>query len=143
MSTINPSLKMLMNLTRAQAVVSRRLDRLSMHGIGFTDFVILYLLSQATGERMRRIDLAEKIGITASGVTRILIPMEKTGLVNRESTERDARVSFVVLTEAGRRIFEEAKTTANLIAKEIIPVGKIKNLQTLSELLDELAGPGF
>ncbi|GGB00675.1 hypothetical protein GCM10011511_24940 [Puia dinghuensis] len=134
---------MLMNLTRAQAVVSRRLDRLSMHGIGFTDFVILYLLSQATGERMRRIDLAEKIGITASGVTRILIPMEKTGLVNRESTERDARVSFVVLTEAGRRIFEEAKTTANLIAKEIIPVGKIKNLQTLSELLDELAGPGF
>src|SRR5579864_1513788 len=143
MSTINRSLKLLMTLARAQAVISRRLDGLTMHGIGFTDFMILYLLCQAAGERMRRIDLAEKIGITASGVTRILIPMEKTGLVKREATERDARVSFVVLTEAGRRIFEEAKVTANHLAKEMIPMGKVKNIQVLSELLGELAGPGF
>jgi DNA-binding MarR family transcriptional regulator len=114
-----------------------------MHGIGFTDFVILYLLSQAAGGRMRRIDLAEKVGITASGVTRILLPMEKTGLVTREAAERDARVSFVVLTEGGRRIFEEAKVTANQLAKEIVPNSKMKNVQVLSELFGELAGPGF
>lgn len=140
MSTINPSLKILMNLAKVQAIISRRFDGLSMHGIGFNDFMILYLLQQSPGQKMRRIDLAEKIGLTASGVTRMLLPMEKTGLITREANERDARVSYVVLTEAGKRVFEEAKETAGYVAKEIIPAEKTKNLGPLSDLLFGLGG---
>jgi DNA-binding MarR family transcriptional regulator len=140
MSTINNSLKILMNLAKIQSVISRRFDGLSIHGIGFNDFMILYLLKQSTGERMRRIDLAEKIGLTASGVTRMLIPMEKTGLIAREANERDARVSYVVLTEAGKRIFEEARETAGYVAKEIIPAEKAKNIGPLSDILLGLGG---
>jgi DNA-binding MarR family transcriptional regulator len=141
MSTINQSLKILMNLAKVQAVIARRFDRLSIHGIGFNDFMILYLLGQATGSRMRRIDLAEKIGLTASGVTRILLPLEKIGLVTKEANERDARVSYVVLTKTGQQLFEEAKETANSLAKEIIPGEKAKNINTpLSDILTELGG---
>jgi len=129
-----------MNLAKVQAVISRRFDGLSMHGIGFNDFMILYLLQQSPGQKMRRIDLAEKIGLTASGVTRMLLPMEKTGLITREANERDARVSYVVLTEAGKRVFEEAKETAAYVAKEIIPAEKAKNLSPLSDILFGLGG---
>jgi DNA-binding MarR family transcriptional regulator len=137
MSTINNSLRLLMNLAKMQAVMARKFDGLSVHGIGFSDFMILYLLRQAPGERLRRTDLAEKVGLTASGITRMLIPLEKTGLVARESSERDARVSYAVLTSAGRQIYREAKETANDIAKEIVPgeIARNESLPALFKLL--------
>ncbi|NQX40750.1 hypothetical protein SAMN05421820_104155 [Pedobacter steynii] len=51
-----------MNLAKVQAVISRRFDRLNIHGIGFNDFMILYLLLQSAAGKMRRIDLADQIG---------------------------------------------------------------------------------
>ena len=129
-----------MNLAKVQSVISRSFDRLSIYGIGFNDFMILYILMQATGERMRRIDLAEKIGLTASGVTRMLMPLEKIGLIKREANERDARVSYVVLTETGKKLFEDAKETAGSVAREIIPTEKTKKIATLADLLSDLGG---
>lgn len=140
MSTINESLTILMNLAKVQSIVSRRFDRLNMHGIGFTDFMILYLLNQSAGQSMRRIDLAEKSGITASGITRILLPLEKIGLVGREANERDARVSYVTLTGAGKELFMDACNTANALAFEIIPAEKSVNNSALFELLMQLGG---
>lgn len=129
-----------MNLAKVQSIISRRFDRLNMHGIGFTDFMILYFLNQSAGKSMRRIDLAEKAGITASGITRILLPLEKIGLVGREVNERDARVSYVILTEAGRELFDNANQTANALATEIIPAENGRDNSLLSDLLKQLGG---
>ena len=98
MTTISTSLDLFIHLAKAKTVVSRRLDnRLSFHGLGFNDFIILYHLSQAPHGKLRRIDLAEKVGLTASGVTRLLLPMEKIGLIKKEANEHDARISYVSL----------------------------------------------
>ena len=132
-------MKLLMNLFKVQAIMARRFDRLSMHGIGFNDFLILYLLQQE-GARIRPTDLAERSGLTASGVTRMLLPMEKIGLIAREANERDARVSFVVTTAAGKRIYEEAMTTANGIAKEIVPLEYSKSNHTAANFLKTMGG---
>lgn len=137
---INTDLLLLINITKVQAVLSRKFDALSVHGLSFNDFVILYILNSSSENKMRRIDLAEKIGLTASGVTRLLNPLEKIGLVSRESNDRDARVSYVVITMTGKKIFEEAKSTAESITKEIIPIKKDKSLRTVSDLLYELGG---
>ena len=126
-----------MNLARIQTMMSKRFNGLSMHGISLGDFMILYLLQQAPGEKMRRIDLAEKIGLTASGITRVLLPMEKIGLVSRASSQRDARVSYVVLTAAGRRIYEDATDTAHSIAKEVVSPVVARN-HSLEELFKQL-----
>ncbi|BAV08503.1 transcriptional regulator, MarR family [Filimonas lacunae] len=123
-----------------QTVVSRRFDRLNAHGIGFSDFVILYLLNSAQDGKMRRVDLAEKTGLTASGITRLLSPLEKIGLVGREVNERDARVSYVLLTAAGKKIYEEARVTAEHTAKDILPAGKAKAVKLLAEMLSGLGG---
>lgn len=129
-----------MNLAKVQAVISRRFDRLNIHGIGFSDFMILYLLQQSADGKMRRIDLADQIGLTASGITRMLLPMEKIGLVTREANERDARVSYVVLSPAGKQLFEETEKTAGKLATEIVPALKPKEINLLTDLLTSLGG---
>ncbi|MCA6068646.1 MarR family transcriptional regulator [Chryseobacterium sp. RG1] len=137
---INSDLLFLINLNKIQSVISRKFDSLSVHGLNFNDFVILYILYNSSESKMRRIDLAEKIGLTASGVTRLLNPLEKIGLVSREANERDARVSYVVITETGKKIFEEAKTTAENITKDILPAKKSKSLRAMNDLLFDLGG---
>lgn len=137
---ISNELLFLININKLQSIISRKFDTLSVHGLGFNDFVILYILSTASEDKMRRIDLAEKIGLTASGVTRLLNPLEKIGLVSRETNERDARVSYVVITPNGKKIFEEARATAENITKDILPSKNIKSLRIISELLFDLGG---
>ncbi|BFO66432.1 MarR family winged helix-turn-helix transcriptional regulator [Chryseobacterium sp. KCF3-3] len=137
---ISTELLFLININKLQSVIARKFDSLSVHGLGFNDFVILYVLYSSTESRMRRIDLAEKIGLTASGVTRLLNPLEKIGLVSRETNERDARVSYVVITPNGKKIFEEAKLSAENITKEILSSKKGKSLRMVNEFLFDLGG---
>jgi DNA-binding MarR family transcriptional regulator len=93
----------------------------SLHGIGLSDFVVLACLSEAPGARLRRVDLADRLGLTASAVTRIVGPLERIGLVARRADPSDARVGFAALTETGRERYREALETANGIAAELIP----------------------
>ena len=65
MITTSVALQFFVNLSKIQSVVARRFDG-RLNGIGFTDFMILLHLSQASEEKLRRIDLAEKVGLTAS-----------------------------------------------------------------------------
>ncbi|MCW1963989.1 MarR family winged helix-turn-helix transcriptional regulator [Chryseobacterium viscerum] len=137
---ISTELLFLMNINKLQSVIARKFDYLSVHGLGFNDFVILYILNSSSESKMRRIDLAEKTGLTASGVTRLLNPLEKIGLIARETNERDARVSYVVITSNGKKIFEEAKRSAEHITKEILSSKKNKSLKMVNEFLFDLGG---
>ncbi|AYZ10721.1 MarR family transcriptional regulator [Chryseobacterium arthrosphaerae] len=137
---ISSELLFLININKLQSVISRKFDALSAHGLGFNDFVILYILSTSSESKMRRIDLAEKTGLTASGITRLLNPLEKIGMVTRETNERDARVSYVVITPNGKKIFEEAMVSAENITKGILPPKKNKSLRMAGEFLSELGG---
>ncbi|MBK1895357.1 MarR family winged helix-turn-helix transcriptional regulator [Chryseobacterium paridis] len=137
---ISTDLLLLINITKVQAILSRKFDALSVHGLSFSDFTILYILINSSEHKIRRIDLAEKIGLTASGITRLLNPLEKIGLVSREANERDARVSYVVITDTGKKVFEEAKKTAESITSEVLSFKKNKSLKTSIDLLFELGG---
>jgi DNA-binding MarR family transcriptional regulator len=138
MSNINTPLQLLIQLAKFQSFVGRKFDQLSVHGLGFNDLLVLHALYQAPKEKLRRIDLAESIGVTASGITRMLLPMEKNGWVTREVSERDARIGFAVLTPAGKRLYKEAIKTADKIAASIIPADQLTNgaLLTMIQFLD-------
>ena len=137
MKKINQSIEFCFNIAKFQTELSRRLDA-KLNGLGFSEFIILYHLSQSEGQKMRRIDLAEKIGLTASGITRLLLPMEKIGLIKKEANEHDARVSFVVLASGGKTKLEEGLERMEIFCEEIIPDNKIKKIEELSGLLNEL-----
>jgi DNA-binding MarR family transcriptional regulator len=141
MSTISEGLKFFMNLNIVQTVTARKFDnRLSNHGISLNDFMILYHLGEAPDEKLRRVDLSEKIGLTASGVTRMLVPLEKTGMVRREVNSRDARVSYVKLAPGGKRILAEVITSAEGVTEQILSGTKAKKIEELAKLLVELGG---
>ena len=128
----------LIELVKIQSLISRRFDsQLGVHGLGFGDFIILYHLANSPEGKLRRVDLAEAVGVTASGVTRMLAPMEKIGLVTRETNERDARVSFVVLSPAGRRLFDDSASTMNYFAN-LFSESDYKQLDKLSVVLNKL-----
>jgi DNA-binding MarR family transcriptional regulator len=134
MNSTNKQLQFLIGLSQVYSKVHQIFDRSLIGGIGFNDFLILYLLSNAEDEKMRRIDLAEKIGLTPSGITRMLLPMEKIGLIKRETDKNDARVSFVKLAPGGKRIFKETLERAELVAEEIISTTEMKGMKDLSDI---------
>jgi len=108
-------------LSSLHGKVIKQIDRqLSMHGITFSEFFVLQQLANAPENTMRRIDLAENVGMSTSGITRALAPMEKIGLVQKEKNLRDARVSLVKLSEAGIRIFDEAMATVEASADVLL-----------------------
>ncbi len=140
MNTTDATLALIMNISKVNSLLSRKFDSLSAHGISFSDFTILYLLKQAPGGKLRRIDLADKIGLTPSGVTRMLVPMEKIGLIAREANERDARVSYAAITETGKSILDDAMVTAVRQAQLILPENIAGNSDIVASFLLQLGG---
>ena len=106
-----------------------------IHGIGLTEYMVLSQLINAPNKHMRRIDVAESVGRTASGVTRMLIPMEKIGLIEKEVNPRDARVSLVKITKVGETKLTEAITTLNERSEKIFHHLNAKQLDEFSKLL--------
>jgi DNA-binding MarR family transcriptional regulator len=138
MKKINQSLKFFLNLARAQSLITRKFDCRLGGGLSFTYFQVLYYLSLAPDEKLRRIDLAEKLALTASGVTRLLIPMEKIGLVKREASDHDARVSYVQLAPGGKQLLLERIGDAERLAEEMMPETKSKGGVEADELFSLL-----
>lgn len=136
------SLDFCLRLARAYAVLIRRLDNSlgSLHGISYSDFQMLFYLERAPGGRLRRVDLAERLGLTASGVTRTLLPLEKIGLVTRQTDPRDARVGYAVLTAAGRNLLKNSQETTRMICDELLEDFRSKQLNELSVVLGQMAG---
>ena len=94
---------LIISIAKLHSQLLKRVDQqLSVHGISFTEFLVMHHLYDAPNKTMRRIDLAECIGFSASGVTRLVNPMEKNHLVRKEINARDARVSLVRLSTIGR-----------------------------------------
>lgn len=133
-----------LRLARVQATVVRRLDAVlgGHHGLSFGDFMLLHHLSKAPGGRLRRVDLADRQGLTASGVTRTLLPMEKTGLVARMADERDARVGFAAITPAGHNLLDNALLTARDTCAELLRHAPPGQLDELTAVLGNILGPG-
>ncbi len=88
---------------RAHAAVVRELsaELEAEHGLTISDYEVLLRLARAPDRRMRRVDLAEQVVLTPSGITRLLEGLERVGYVDRAACKEDARVKYALLTEAG------------------------------------------
>jgi DNA-binding MarR family transcriptional regulator len=122
MSAPASHLDFFLTLNRTHAVVSRRFDADlgGLHGVGLNDLHLLCALDEAPEGRLRRVDLAHALGLTPSGVTWILRPLIKRRLVASEPSPDDARVSFAVLTPAGRRLVGYARPSAQRLAEAML-----------------------
>jgi DNA-binding MarR family transcriptional regulator len=83
-------------------------DLVSGFGIDGGDYGVLVNLSEAPDQRLRMCDLAVKLHLSPSGLTRRLDGLVKAGFVARQPSEQDRRVTLAVLTDSGRAILEAA-----------------------------------
>jgi DNA-binding MarR family transcriptional regulator len=142
-STPDPWVCLLRGHAAVRRTVASRLQ--SSHGLTVNDFEALLLLSKAGPKGMRRIDLAESLQLTASGVTRLLEGLERQGLVKKALCSEDGRVTFAVLTKAGRQKLAKASGCHAAAVQGLFEERFTRaELATLAELLARLhAGPGM
>lgn len=117
---LTENISLAVGISRADSALRKRLEGPlgGGHGIGFTDFQILSELDSVQGGRLRASDLAQRLMLSPSGVTRAVLPLEKIGLVERQSHERDARGSYIALTDAGREKIDETSMTVDRVVGE-------------------------
>jgi DNA-binding MarR family transcriptional regulator len=126
---------------RAYAIINARLehDLVDAHELPLPWYEVLLHLAEAPVQRMRMTDLADRVLLSRSGLTRLVDRLESEGLVKREACPSDARGTFTVLTRTGHeRLSEAAPTYLHGIASYVADPLSGPELDTLHELLVRL-----
>ena len=82
-------------------------------------------------------DLAHAVGLTPSGVTRALRPMEKLGYVTTAKSKRDARLALASLTPPGQDLVNDASGVVDDMMKTILERSR-KNPGQVDEMITML-----
>ncbi len=140
---MDPGQRLALALAAANITVERRLDRHlgSIRGISLAEYRLLRALADAPQTRASRVALASLVGLTPSGVTRALRPLERFGYVATTKNDRDARLALATLTEAGRELVDDASGVIDDAMDSILEHKPflVENHSKLLALLSELA----
>jgi DNA-binding MarR family transcriptional regulator len=138
-----PAVRAWTRLLRAYSATARLLSPalLEEHGLTLNDYEALKLLAGAEGRRMRRVDLAAALSLTASGVTRLLEGLEEDGLVERATCPHDRRVAYAQLTGDGAATLRAASCGHAAAIGSLLEESLTEpELEALAELLGRVAG---
>ncbi len=116
--------------------IEKRLDSSlgAIRGISFAEYRLLRALSDAPNSWASRVDLAHAVGLTPSGVTRALRPMEKLGYVTTAKSKRDARLALASLTPPGQDLVNDASGVVDDMMKTILERSR-KNPGQVDEMI--------
>jgi DNA-binding MarR family transcriptional regulator len=132
-------------LMRAQTIMRRELENevLTPRGLTFNDFEALLHLGRADDNRLRRVDLAELLLLSPSGVTRLLDGLVEAGLIENVSCADDARVTWAKLTDEGIGTLDCVGADHTRVMRSLFQGSLAEDdVAQLSELLGRLPGVG-
>lgn len=75
------------------------------------DYEVLVQLSESPGRELRMADLASRLALSPSGLTRRIDGLACAGLVSRRACPSDKRGAFAVLTDEGFAVLRRAAAT--------------------------------
>jgi DNA-binding MarR family transcriptional regulator len=140
-----PAVKAWNRFLRAHATTSRLLNAQlqKQHGLTINDYEALQVLACAEGRRLKRVELARRLVLTPSGVTRLLEGLESAGLVTRAACPSDLRVTYAQLTDAGEAKLREAScghegSIRSLMEEHLSPA----EIDQLANVLAKVPGGG-
>jgi DNA-binding MarR family transcriptional regulator len=124
----SPAILTWRNLHLADTMVCNELGaRLAEQpGCSLIEHDLLAWLAAAPEQRLRMLDLAERLGVSPGGLTRIIDRLARRGWVQRHRPEDNRREVYVTLTSVGKT----ARRTAQLVYSQVIE-------STVAALLDE------
>lgn len=106
-------LEQCLQISASHARIQRVLDEElgTYHGLSYSDFILLTRLLRADDQRLQVGALAPVMGLLASAVVRQLLPLEKTGWLQRDTQPAADGKRYVRLRPAGRsRLYEATQT---------------------------------
>lgn len=126
---------------RAHATVLRQLEQeLAAVGMPLSWYDVLLQLAEAPHHQLRMAELADRVLLSRSGVTRLVDRLAAEGYVRRERSTDDARVTFTVLTPEGRTALRAAAPVHLAgIARHWLMRYSDDELRLLGELLQRVA----
>ena len=105
---------------RLVTAVERDLAAAELPPAGWYD--VLLPLYEAPERRLRMAELAERVLISRTGLTRLVDRIEAAGLLRREPVPGDRRGTFVVLADEGVELLRRMwKVYARTIEREFVP----------------------
>jgi DNA-binding MarR family transcriptional regulator len=126
------------NFLRAHSAVTRQFNAelQAEHGLTLSDFDVLAQLAPAPERALKRVELAERVLLTPSGITRLLSGLERAGWVEKGECEEDARVTYAVLTDEGYEKYRKASRTHRASVRAMLSERfDRRELETLASLL--------
>lgn len=129
---------------RAHASTVRDLERELADGTGMplVWYDVLLQLAEAPQRRLRMAELADRVLLSRSGLTRLIDRVQAEGLVRREPSTDDARGTFTVLTDEGlRRLRAAAPTHLAGVQARWLAHFSDDELRALGALLGRVAAP--
>ncbi len=128
---------------RGHAALTRALNAqlVAEHGLTLNDYEVLLRLSHAPDRRLKRVELAQSVLLTPSGITRLLDGLEAAGWVEKAPCAGDARITYAVLTDAGQaKLREAADSHLADVDQAFAAHFDVGELETLASLLSRLDG---
>jgi DNA-binding MarR family transcriptional regulator len=91
---------------RSHAAITRALDAdlIANVGIPMSAFEALFAVTSSDEGRLRMSEIAEESGLSPSRISRVVTELERRGLLRRTSCPEDSRVTYAVITDAGREL---------------------------------------
>ncbi|MEV0637844.1 MarR family transcriptional regulator [Streptomyces sp. NPDC050619] len=113
--------------THVERQLTQALQR--KHGIGLSEFRAMECLAQAADSELRMQDLADKIGLGQSSVTRLVGRLDAAGLAFRDLCPDDKRGVYAVITDEGRERYAAARSTYDeVLSSALNTVGAVPEL---------------
>ena len=131
-------------LLHAHHDVMRQLDAelRQEHGLSMSAYDVLLRLARAPDHSLRMTDLAERVMVSPSGLTRTVDRLASRGLVERDRFEGDARVMLARLTDQGRQVLRRAARTHLRGVRQHF-TGRLSEtqLRNVASALEAITGP--
>lgn len=117
-------------------------DLREQHGLTFSEYDVLLRLARAPDRSLRMSDLAERVLLSPSGLTRLVDRLVDDGLVTRDISQEDARVTLARLTGRGReRLRRAARTHLQGIRQHFTGRLSETQLRNVASALETISGP--
>jgi len=101
--------KVLMLCGSVERQLAQALQR--QHGIGLSEYRALEDLAQSAEGELRMQELADRIGLGQSSVTRLVGRLDAAGFAYKDLCPADRRGVYTVITDDGRKRYSEARVT--------------------------------
>jgi DNA-binding MarR family transcriptional regulator len=124
--------------------VTRALDAelRERHGLSLGSYDVLVRLARAPDRSLRMTDLANRVLMSPSGLTRLVDQLEAQELVRRVRDRRDARVVRATLTAPGLRLVRQAaRTHLRGIREHFASPLTEGQLRNVASALETITGP--